>query len=83
MSYALPSDLQPGRVPHRSQLADQYGLSNFSRWRLSKEFASQYPFLDCTTGKHGEKIPPRIEHATNMDEQQRNPNIQQLAPRRS
>lgn len=32
-------------------LAAKWGLDKLYRWKLSKEFAVAYPFLDCTGGK--------------------------------
>lgn len=32
-------------------LASKWGLDKLYRWKLSKEFAQAYPFLDCTGGK--------------------------------
>jgi hypothetical protein len=36
---------------HGNDVALFFGLDNLVEWKLSKEFARKYPFLDCSTGK--------------------------------
>lgn len=35
-----------------NEVALFFGLDNVVEWKLSKDFARKYPFLDCSTGKH-------------------------------
>jgi hypothetical protein len=35
----------------KQPLASKWGLDKLFRWKLSREFAEAYPFLDCTGGK--------------------------------
>lgn len=34
----------------KSDVASFFGLAKVSEWRISKEFARKYPFLDCSSG---------------------------------
>jgi hypothetical protein len=52
MSHRIPLDVHLGQMPQRSHLSEKFGLSDFTKWKLSKDFASKYPFLDCSSGKH-------------------------------
>lgn len=38
------------RIP-KQPLATKLGLDSLSRWKLSKDFADAYSFLDCSGGK--------------------------------
>lgn len=48
--YNTPSSPIAG-ISHGNEVALYFGLDNMVEWKLSKEFAAKYSFLDCSTGR--------------------------------
>ena len=48
-TFASPAGAQAHRG--ENEVALFFGLDDMVGWKLSKEFATKYPFLDCSTGK--------------------------------
>lgn len=44
----LEKRLTVARTAPKQPLATKWGLDGLSRWKLSREFAAAYPFLDCS-----------------------------------
>lgn len=47
----LETRLKVARTAPKQPLATKWGLDSLSRWKLSREFAEAYPFLDCSGGE--------------------------------
>jgi hypothetical protein len=45
------SENQNLQQAHLQSLVSKWGLDELFRWKLSREFASKYPSIDCTGGK--------------------------------
>lgn len=60
--FARSSDVVSTTKPPRRHTSQQirstigrYGLNRVTKWKLSREFAEKYPFLDCSSGKYPDK----------------------------
>ncbi|KAI9739986.1 MAG: hypothetical protein M1818_005042 [Claussenomyces sp. TS43310] len=51
MTREVPSDIHSKQIPTRSYLSTKFGLNNFKNWKLSKDFAAKYSFLDCSSAE--------------------------------
>lgn len=51
MPRRTPSDHYLNPLPARSILSAKLGLNDFHNWKLSKDFAEKYPFLDCISAE--------------------------------
>lgn len=61
--YNTPSS-PIAEISHGNEVALYFGLDNMVEWKLSKDFAAKYSFLDCSAGRIPRPInPPAIVHS--------------------